>query len=325
MKQPIDSHLTTPSRRIFLKSCAAAALAGAVSRAADAPLRQPTVPPAKRETRTPRVKLPAGTCDCHAHIFGPQTQYPYIADAAYIPPDQTLDDYVRVHKTLGVDRGVLVQPSVYGTDHSAMIAAMKSGKFNFRGVAVTAPDVTAKQIEEFHQIGFRGIRINLASKNRGLSFEDASKLAQLIKPLGWHLQFFANVKSIAAVENRFVALPVNLVIDHFGVIDASAGLESPEFKILLRLLERPNVWMKLSGPYHISKQAPLAPDVTPFVHRITATAPDRLVWGTDWPHPTAAWMPDDADLVDMLADWIPDEALRKRILVDNPARLYQFA
>jgi 2-pyrone-4,6-dicarboxylate lactonase len=315
---------TGPSRRVFLGACAAASLA-TIARAAETELRKPTVPPANRQTRAPRIKLPAGTCDCHAHIFGPQSTFPYIADAAYIPPDQTVDDYVRVHKTLGITRGVLVQPSVYGTDHSAMIAAMKSGKFDFRGVAVTAPDVTQKQIEDFHQIGFRGIRINLASKNRGLSFNDAPRLAQLIKPLKWHLQFFANVNDIAKMEDHFTALPVNLVIDHFGLIDCAAGMDSPGFKTLLRLLERPNVWMKLSGPYHISKRQPLAPDVTPFVHRIVATAPDRLVWGTDWPHPTAAWMPDDADLVDMLAEWIPDESTRKKILVENPARLYDFA
>ncbi|HEX4795973.1 MAG TPA: amidohydrolase family protein [Humisphaera sp.] len=307
-----------------MKTCAAVSIAATSARAAEPELRKPTVPPAMKDIRAPRIKLPAGTCDCHAHIFGPQATFPYLPDAAYIPPDQTLDDYVRIHKTLGVQRGVLVQPSVYGTDHAAMIAAMKSGKFNFRGVAVTAPDVTQKQIEEFHQIGFRGIRINLASKNRGLSIDDAPRLARLIKPLGWHLQFYAPVGAIAAVEEKFTALPVNLVIDHFGVIDCAAGMDSPDFKTLLRLLARPNVWMKLSGPYHVSKKSPLAPDVTPFALRIVEAAPDRLVWGTDWPHPTAPWMPNDADLADMLLDWIPDEATRKKILVDNPARLYDF-
>ena len=206
-----------------------------------------------------------------------------------------------------------------------MIAAMKSGKFDFRGVAVTAPDVTQKQIEEFHQIGFRGIRINLASKNRGLSIDHTPRLAQLIKPLGWHLQFYAPVSAIAAVEEKFTALPVNLVIDHFGVIDCAAGLDSPDFKTLLRLLARSNVWMKLSGPYHVSKKSPLAPDVTPF--RGGSSKPPRIAWsgapiGRIRRPP---WMPNDADLADMLLDWIPDESTCKRILVDNPAKLYDFA
>src|SRR5947209_7423976 len=145
---------TSPSRRTFLKTCAAVSLAATSSRAAEPELRKPTVAPAMKDIRAPRIKLPAGTCDCHAHIFGPQATYPYLADAAYIPPDQTLDDYVRIHKTLGVQRGVLVQPSVYGTDHAAIIAAMKSGKFNFRGVAVTAADDTPQPTEEFHQTAF---------------------------------------------------------------------------------------------------------------------------------------------------------------------------
>jgi predicted TIM-barrel fold metal-dependent hydrolase len=291
----------------------------------DPPLREPTIPPAVRHPRKPRLKLPQGSCDCHAHVFGPQSRFGYLPNAAYIPPDQTVDDYVRALKTLGCERAVLVQPSVYGTNHAAMLTAMRSGKFNFRGVAVVSPNITDEELHALHDAGFRGIRINLASKTPGLPFEAATSLAVRIKPLGWHLQFFLSVPTFDDVERRLASLPVNVVIDHFGLIDCSAGLGAPGFQRLLRLLQHENVWMKMSGVYHASKKAPLAPDLAPFARKIVETAPARLVWATDWPHPTAAWIPDDGDLVDMLADWIPDESLRQSILVENPAKLYQFS
>ena len=292
--------------------------------AADPASRQPTIPAAVPRPRKPSVKLPPGACDCHAHVFGPQSRFPYLPNAAYIPPDQTADDYMRVLKTLGCDRAVLVQPSVYGTDHAAMLEAMRSGKFNFRGVAVVSPNITDRELHDLHDAGFRGVRINLASKTPGLPFDAAPRLAERIKPLGWHLQFFVNVPTFPDIEQRLAALPVDVVIDHFGLIDCSQGLDAPGFQKLLRLLAHENVWMKLSGVYHISKKSPLAPDITPFARRIVETSPDRLVWATDWPHPTAAWIPDDGDLADMLLDWVPDESRRRRILVDNPARLYDF-
>lgn len=291
---------------------------------AESPLRDPTIPPAVREPRKPRLKLPPGSCDCHAHVFGPQARFGYLPNAAYIPPDQTVDDYVRVLKILGCERAVLVQPSVYGTNHAAMLEAMQSGKFSFRGVAVVSPKVTDQELHALHDAGFRGIRINLASKTPGLPFEAASSLANRIKPLGWHLQFFLNVPTFADAERRLASLPVNVVIDHFGLIDCSAGLDAPGFATLLRLLRHENVWMKMSGVYHPSKKPPLAPDLVPFARAVVEAAPDRLVWATDWPHPTAAWIPDDGDLVDMLAEWVPGESVRHRILVENPARLYQF-
>jgi 2-pyrone-4,6-dicarboxylate lactonase len=219
---------------------------------------------------------------------------------------------------------VLVQPSVYGTNHAAMLDAMQSGKFMFRGIAVVSPDVSDRELEELHRAGFRGIRINLASKTPGLPFDAAPRLAERIKPMGWHLQFFVNVPALEDLEQKLTKLPVNVVIDHFGLIDCSAGLDSPGFQKLLRLLKRENIWAKLSGPYHISNHPPLAPDVVAFAQKMVEIAPDRLVWGTDWPHPTAKWIPNDRDLADMLPDWIPDESLRNRVLVANPQRLYGF-
>ncbi|HEY8750410.1 MAG TPA: amidohydrolase family protein, partial [Tepidisphaeraceae bacterium] len=270
------------------------------------------------------IKLPPGATDCHAHVFGPQSRFDYLPNASYIPPDAIVDDYVRVLKFLGISRAVLVQPSVYGTQHAAMLDALASNKFPFRGVAVVSPDITSAEIEKLHLAGFRGIRINGISKNAGLPLEAAPKLARLIKPFGWHLQFFLNIEKLPDAEQRLASLPVNVVLDHFGAFDCAAGLEGPGFQRLLKLMAHENIWVKLSGPYHVSKKPPLAPDVAPFAQQMIRTAPNRLVWATDWPHPTAAWIPDDGDLVDMLASWIPDEPTRNRILVDNPARLYDF-
>jgi len=318
--------IATPTRRHFLTCFAAAAtgICGAMLRADGPPLREPTIPGAKPGIHQPKIKLPPGATDCHAHVFGPQARFPYIAGAAYIPPDQTVDDYIRVLNSIGCSRAVLVQPSVYGTNHAAMLEAMRSGKFNFRGVAVVSPTIRDHELEDLHAAGFRGIRINAVSKNAGLPLEAAPRLAERIKPLGWHLQFFVNVPALEHIEQTLAKLPVNVVIDHFGLIDCSAGLKSPGFQKLLRLLRHDHVWTKLSGPYHISRQSPLAPNVAPFAQKMAETAPDRLLWGTDWPHPTAAWIPNDGDLPDMLLDWLPDNSLRNRVLVANPAMLYGF-
>jgi len=313
------------SRRDFVAGCGVVAtLSVTTAGFAEIADREPTIPGPVASPRKPKLKLPPGASDCHAHVFGPQSQFPYIPDAGYIPPDATADSYIRVLKHLGISRAVLVQPSVYGTDHVAMLAAMTSGKYPFRGVAVVSPDVTVAEIEKLHAAGFRGIRINGLSKNAGLPLEIAPKLAALIKPFGWHLQFFLSVEKTPDLEQRLSTLPVNVVIDHLGVFDCSAGLEGAGFARLLRLMKHENVWVKLSGIYHVSKKPPLAPDAVPFVQRMVEVSSDRLVWATDWPHPTAAWIPDDGDLVDMLGQWVPDENTRRRILVDNPTRLYDF-
>lgn len=227
-------------------------------------------------------------------------------------------------RTVGCERGVLVQPSVYGTDNSAIEEALQSASFNLRAVAVVSEDVTDRELERLHAIGFRGIRINTASATPGLKLEHAARIAERIKPLGWHLQFFVNFRESPWMEDVLAKLPVNIVIDHFGRIAVADGLEAPPFAALLRLLRREHCFAKLMGPYFVS-DAPGFTDTTPFAQAMVAAAPDRVVWGTDWPHPSAREkMPDDGDLADLLADWVPDEYARRRILVENPQRLYAF-
>ncbi len=287
--------------------------------------RLPDIPPPVRDTHAPRWKFPAKACDSHAHIFGPASRFAILPDTHFVPHECPLADYLRMLRIIGCERAVLVQPSVYGTDNTAISEALQSGEFELRGVAVVREDVTDKQLEDLHAQGFRGIRINTASATPGLRLEHAPGLAQRIRHLGWHLQFFVDLEAMPELEPRLAALPVDLVIDHFGRVAAAGGVEAPAFRALLRLLGRDHCWGKLTGPYFLSGRGPAFADVAALARAMVEVAPDRLVWGTDWPHPSArAQMPNDGDLADMLASWVPDSAARTRILVDNPARLYGF-
>ena len=292
-------------------------------------VRPPTLPGPEPKTHKPRFTMPPGSCDCHAHVFGPQTRYPYAQNAAYIAPDASPQDYARMLTAIGCERGVLVQPSVYLTDNSAMLDALRSGIFAFRGVVVVDEGVSDRELQDMHDAGVRGVRINLASATPGLTLAQAPGLAARLKALGWHLQFFMDLRKLPDAEEKLGSLDIDIVIDHFGRVRADDGLQAPAFQTLLRLMTRDNVWAKIMGAYFVSNRAPYYPDVTPFARAVVAAAPDRVVWGTDWPHPAIAHqgvpMPNDGDLADLLLEWVPDEAQRKKVLVDNPARLYGFS
>jgi 2-pyrone-4,6-dicarboxylate lactonase len=286
--------------------------------------RTPTIPGPDPDPRPPRMPFPSGACDCHSHVFGPQKAFPYLPNTAYIPPDASPQDYIRMLTALGCERAVIVQPSIYGTDNRCMVAALTSGLFDFRGVAVVDGTISDGELSTLHRAGVRGVRINLASKTPGLPLDQAPELAARIKPLGWHLQFFLRVGQVPLLEEVIARIPVPCVIDHFGHAPASGGLGSPEFGVLLRLARLEHVWFKLIGPYRISTQWPLYPDVAPLARALVDAAPDRCVWGTDWPHPNTASMPNDGDLADALAEWLTDAGARRTVLVDNPGRLYGF-
>jgi len=231
-------------------------------------------------------------------------------------------------RAIGCERAVLVQPSVYGTDNSAMVDALRSGVFAFRGIAVVDAAITDRELEDLHEAGVRGVRINLASATPGLTLAEAPRLATRIKALGWHLQFFMDLRKLPDAEEKLGSLDIDLVIDHFGKVRTDEGLDAPAFQTLLRLVKRENVWAKLIGPYFLSDRAPNYEDVTPLARAVVAAAPDRVVWGTDWPHPAVAHlpvtMPNDGDLADFMLEWVPDEGQRTKVLADNPARLYGF-
>lgn len=216
-----------------------------------------------------------------------------------------------------------MQPSVYGSDHRATVDALRSGKFDFRAVAVPSAQATDRELDDLHAVGVRGIRFNLASNTAGLDAASIPRWADRIRHRGWHVQLFAEIEHFPDLEAQLAGLTVDFVIDHFGLAKAANGVQSKGFQTLLRLLARDNCWAKLIGPYRIST-VPRFADVTPLAQAMVAIAPDRLVWGTDWPHPNTPLMPNDGLLADLVADWIPDADVRRKILVDNPARLYYF-
>lgn len=288
------------------------------------PIAAPTIPGPDPDTRRPRIAMPEGACDCHAHLFGPQTRYRYDPKRRYTPPDATLADYLRMLETLGVARGVLVQPSVYMTDNSLLLDALAENRFPLRAVAVFGPEVSDRELERMHALGVRGVRLNLRFA-AGVSGDIAPRMAERIKPLGWHLQFRINPEDFISVERMIETLPVDTVIDHMGQVPTDQGTESAAFRAILRLVKSGRCWVKLSAPYRMGKLEYPYADVAPFARALVEANPNRMVWATDWPHTTLTKrMPNDGDLCDLLAEWIPDGAIRRKVLVDNPARLYGF-
>lgn len=278
-----------------------------------------------RNPRAPRFAPPPGATDTHAHVFGPAQNYDWTPDRSYTPPDSPTSEYMALLDRLGLDRGVIVQPSVYGTDNRATLDALRSEPDRLRGVAVVDADVSDAEIERMHGLGVRGVRFNLLYRG-GVAYEAAETLSRRIAPLGWHLQFLIDISEFDGFAAKLAALPVPVVIDHMGHMNAAKGVDHPAFRDLLALLADGRTWVKLSGSYRVSAQETLPyDDVRPLARALVSARSDRMVFGTDWPHPAVTRpMPNDGDLLDLLADWVPDEATRKRILCDNPAVLYDF-
>jgi predicted TIM-barrel fold metal-dependent hydrolase len=275
--------------------------------------------------RKPRTDVPPGASDTHAHIFGPASRFPYIGDRSYTPPDALLNAYKELLATLGFDRAVLVQPSIYGTDNRALLEALSQAGPNFRGICVVDDTISNSMLEQMHALGVRGIRGNFMNKG-GITFDALERLAWRLQAIGWHVQLFLNISEYPDFAYRVRKLPVEVVIDHMGFMPTTRGVDHPAFRELLNLVEEDRCWVKLSGPYRItSSTRPPYPDVRPFARSLIEANADRLVWATDWPHPDIhVPMPNDGDLVDTLADWAPDPTVRRKILVDNPAKLYGF-
>lgn len=268
---------------------------------------------------------PALACDCHAHVFGPLDQYPMVPDRLYTPPEASLADYNYLLETLGFQRGVIVQPSVYGTDNRATLEATVSDLEKFRAVVVVDGSVSEDQLQNYHQQGARGVRCNLLFSG-DKAMQDVRRIAERIAPLGWHLQVLLDVSTFPDLYRVFSELPVQTVFDHMGHFAAAKGVGDPGFQDLLRLMSDGTAWAKLSGAYRFTglAQTPYG-DVVPIAQALTKANPQQVVFGTDWPHPhIPVAMPNDGDLLSELRDWVPDAAQRAAVLVDNPARLYGF-
>ena len=280
--------------------------------------------------RKPAFELPAGAIDCHAHVFGPITRYPYFQRRIYTPPDAPPSAYWRMLGALGVERAVLVQPSVYGTDNRALLDALTGEKRRMRGVAVVEESITDAELGRMHELGVRGIRFNIVDvkpEEKGkLPLDLVRKMALRVKPLGWHLQFLMHVDEFPGLDKTFADFPVDIVIDHFGYMATAKGIAHPGFQALLNLLRGGRCWVKFTGAYRISREDMPYGDVVPYARALVDAAPERIVWGTDWPHPKhEKRMPNDGEMCDRLLDWIPDARQRRLALVDNPARLYGFS
>ena len=280
--------------------------------------------------RKPRLKAPPGSIDCHAHIFGPVSRYPFSPKRLFTPPDVTIRQYRALLATLGIERAVLVTPSVYGMDNERQLDALVEMRGQWRGVAVVPTDVGDSELERLHRAGFRGVRVNLFAKS-GLMLDDLEAIAARISGFKWHVQLHVDARSIDELAPRLRRLPVDVVFDHMGHVPAAAGVGHPGFAALLGLMQQGRFWAKLSAPYRLSELPYPYDDVTPFARALIAAAPDRVVWGSDWPHPAVPGhmpanfvMPNDGDLLDILALWTGDPAQQRKILADNPRRIYDF-
>jgi predicted TIM-barrel fold metal-dependent hydrolase len=275
--------------------------------------------------RKPAFSLPRGACDTHVHIWGPFDRFPVAKGAPYTPPERTRDDLVVLHERLGVDRAVIVQTTVYKSDNRAMLDGIARSGGRWRGVALIDEHFTDADFRTLHEGGVRGVRFGFVKHLGGVpDLALVRRTAARIAPMGWHLVLHLDAGNIPEFIDFFGELSLPVVVDHMGRVPVRDGLDQPPFRILLDLLKRPNWWVKVSGAERISETGPPFADAIPFAQRLIEAAPDRVLWGTDWPHPNVRWEPDEADLVDLLPCF-GSAAELQRVLVDNPARLYGFS
>ncbi len=269
------------------------------------------------------ARAPAGACDSHVHVIGPTDRYPLHPGRGYTPAQASLADYETVRRALGLDRVVIVQPSVYGTDNRCTLDTVAQiGPQRCRGVVVVDEAATDAELARMNDVGIRGVRCNMVGG--GASIELLETLAHRIAPLGWHVELYASAEALVAFAPRLARLPVDVVVDHMGAIPTAWGLAHPAVAALRGLLESGRGWVKLCG-YRSSSGGHPFDDVAPLAGLLVATAPQRCVWGTDWPHPVFDGpLPDAADLFQALQRWVPSRAHQRAILVDNPALLYGF-
>ncbi len=275
--------------------------------------------------RKPRVPTPPGATDTHFHILGPASKYPFVEPREYTPPDALPASCRHLFQTLGIQRACLIQPSVYGEDNSCMLNSAPQLGVPARNIVVVPARVTDKELQQLHDSGTRGVRF-IQAHIGGLPLSDVERFSERVKPMGWHLQFLMKPAALLELQPRLAKLPTDFVVDHIGLIRPSeGGVKQPAFQALLRLHHTGKCWVKFTGAYRISSEAPPYREVIPLAQALVETRPDRILWGSDWPHVIVTGkMPNTTDLLDLLVDWVPDEKVRKQILVDNPAKLFGF-
>jgi predicted TIM-barrel fold metal-dependent hydrolase len=321
-------------RRKFLGG---AACLGAMSAFAGSPLRGaedstvqarviPEIPGPDKNTRTPAFKAPAGAIDTHTHIFGPAAQYPFSPTRPYTPPDAPLSMFRALHEKIGVERAVIVNATLHGFDNRVVTDAIAQSGGNYRGIANINNAMSDADLLALDKAGIRGCRFAFLKRLGGVGDMNAfRRLVDRAAAIGWHVDIYLEQGTIREFIPIFTALPTTYVIDHMGTISAANGLDDPEFKALLDLQKNDEkCWVKITGLERASASGPPFHDSVPFARRLIDNAPDRVIWGTDWPHPNVKIMPNDGDLVDLVPLYAPEPAIQKKLLVDNPVRLFKF-
>jgi 2-pyrone-4,6-dicarboxylate lactonase len=287
---------------------------------------KPTIAPPDPNPKKPRLVLPPLACDSHFHVFGPHKVFPYAPNRTFTPTDAPKEDLFRLHALLGFERGVFVQSTCHGSDHAALVDLLAAGKGRYRGVALLEPTTSDAEVERLDEAGVRGVRLHFYFPNRGepMPRKDMLRVIEKVEPYGWHIAFHVGGHGVLEQYEFITSIDAPIVIDHIGRIDVAEGLHGKTFTVLRRLLDRGNVWVKLSGTDRITKQPYPYADAVPFARDLAAHAPERVVWGTDWPHPNHKAIPNDGELVDLIAAIAPDERTRHRMLVENPTKLFGF-
>lgn len=285
----------------------------------DAPCSPPVENPKKPDVATPRQ-----ACDAHFHLFGPVSRFPYAPERAYTPAEAPLEALLGMHARLGVERGVVVQGNAHGTDNSALLDALEREPKRLRGVAIVSETVGRRELQRMADVGVRALRFHHSPRQPGrhsnLGIAAFEKLAPLMSELGLHVQFFMDARELPALVSRLKNWKLSVVLDHFGSTKAAEGTAAPGFQALQRHLAEGRIWVKISGAYRASERYPDYADARPLHEALLAANPDQLLWGTDWPHPRLDKnMPDTGHLLDLFNAWTPDERMREKILVANPA------
>jgi predicted TIM-barrel fold metal-dependent hydrolase len=298
-----------------------------------------TISPENPHSTTPvQFDVPERACDCHVHVFGDPSRFPFAASRTYTPESASAVELLAIHRVLHISRVVIVQPSVYGTDNSCTLDAMKRYGSAARGIAVLPSAIRSTALDNMERAGIRGVRINLGTAgdtNLDNARHRLKSAIQQIQGRNWHVQVYAALSVIAGLSDIVLASPVPVVFDHFGGAQGAAGLQQPGFDKLLQLVKSGKGYVKISGAYRASISVPDYPDVVPLARALITANPQRILWGSDWPHPdtrsgreandvSPPLRIDDGHLLNLLATWVPEAALRNTILVDNPATLYAF-
>lgn len=284
--------------------------------------------PLPRPSR-PRIRLPEGAWDTHFHVLGPQARFPYSPKRKYTPPDAPLASALALHDALGIAHGLVVHANTHGFDNSVDLDAVAQSGGRYLAVVRLDASTTPQGCEALHAAGSRGVRFAFNPQHGGeLDRSVFDHVLRCIRGLGWFVELHFDGSALPGLRNWLASIPATVVIDHIGRIDPSLGVDQEPFRVLLELARRDNVWIKLSGADRLTRQPGSYDDVVPFAHDLLRIAPERLLWGSDWPHTGVfdrARIPDDGGLVDALARLVPDETLRRKVLVDNPERLLSIA